>query len=256
MPLTPRRANAKRWRRPSSVGRAPRDRATSAFDACAHVLRDNRVSRRTGENRRDLDRAPRVPPTKTHRRTVTAVAAGPVLRPSRRLPEAAVAETARAIKRRDEHREHRCGDEKGEEPRLCHSCHLLSSLEPDILESLCRAAIEVRCKPVVAAPGREVAPCDPGGCAMARRPELLEAGLRRREGHFGLVDAALLEQRATEHELRASDLVDVILVSGGLEEAECVPCLLLSLVDAAGAKVNLRHRGHCLRDRKSTRLNS
>ena len=120
-------------------------------------------------------------------------------------------------------------------------------LEPDVLKCLCRGAEEVCCKPVVAAPSCEIATGDPRGGAMAGRAELVEAGLGSVERFLGLVGLVLLEQRATEHELRASDLVDVVLVAGRLEEAERVTRLLLGLVDVARAQVNLRERRDGLR---------
>src|SRR5438067_2098969 len=116
----------------------------------------------------------------------------------------------------------------------------LEDLEPDVLERLSRSAVEVCRKPVVAAPRREVASCDPGRCAMAGRTELLKARLRRDECRFGLVEVVLFEQRATEHELRIADLVEVVLVA--LEQPERVLGLLGSLVDVTGAQVDLRER--------------
>src|SRR5256885_14610710 len=114
-----------------------------------------------------------------------------------------------------------------------------SNLEPNILESLSRGAVEVCCKPVVAAPRSQVATCDPRGRAVAGGAELAEAGLGRGERALRLVEATLLEQGASEHELRAPDLVEVVLVAGGLEQLERVPRLLLCLLDVAGAQVNL-----------------
>src|SRR3954447_2144836 len=118
-------------------------------------------------------------------------------------------------------------------------------LEPDVLECLCRGAVEVCCKPVVATPRREVAACDPGRCAMARGAELIEARLGGDKCRFGLVELALLEERTPEHELCVSDLVEVILVT--LEQLERVLRLLGRLLDVAGAQVDLRERRHCLR---------
>src|SRR3954454_9049884 len=138
-------------------------------------------------------------------------------------------------------------------PSINRSCAFLTKftssprLEPDVLECLSRGAEEVCCKPVVAAPGGEIAAGNPRGCAMAGRAELVEAGLGRVARRLRLVDPVLLEERATEHELRAADFVDVVLVAGCLEELERVPRLLLGLLDAAGAEVDLRERRDCLR---------
>jgi hypothetical protein len=89
-----------------------------------------------------------------------------------------------------------------------------SNLEPNILESLSRGAVEVCCKPVVAAPGSQVATCDPRRRAMAGRAELAEAGLGCGERILGLVEPALLEQGTSQYELSAPDLVEVVLVAG------------------------------------------
>src|SRR2546430_9013573 len=70
----------------------------------------------------------------------------------------------------------------------------------------------------------------------------------RGERVLGLVEPVLFEQGAPEHELRAPDLVQIVLVAGRLEQLEGMPRLLLRLVDIARAQVDL--------DRKSTRLNS
>ena len=105
--------------------------------------------------------------------------------------------------------------------------HLPPPLEPNILERLCRGAVEVCCKPVVAAPGGEIAARDPCGSAMAGRAELAEAGLGGGERRLGLVEPVLLEQRAAEHELRAADLVEVVLAA--VEQPERMPRLLLGL---------------------------
>src|SRR5436190_3402361 len=138
---------------------------------------------------------------------------------------------------------------RSEKSRTLVTSHLLSdrSLEPDVLKCLSRSAVEVSCKPVVAATGGEVAPRDPRGGAMSGRAELREAGLGCREGRLGLVEAVLLEQRPPEDELRAADLVEVVLVSGGLEEAQRVPRLLFGLLDVAGSEMDLGQRGHRLR---------
>jgi len=52
-------------------------------------------------------------------------------------------------------------------------------LEPDVLKCLCRGAEEVCCKPVVAAPGCEIATGDPRCGAMAGRGELNVGQLMR-----------------------------------------------------------------------------
>ena len=56
----------------------------------------------------------------------------------------------------------------------------------------------------------------------------------------GLVEPALLEQRAAEHELRVADLVDHVLAVG--EQLERLARLLLGELRLAGAQVHLRER--------------
>src|SRR5919197_3990960 len=121
------------------------------------------------------------------------------------------------------------------------------SLEPDVLKCLRRSAVEVCCKPVVAAPRGQIAARDPRGRTVAGRAELRETGLGRGERGVGLVEPVLLEQGTPEHELRAPDLVEVVLVAGGLEEAQRVPRLLFGLLDVASAKMDLGEGGHRLR---------
>src|SRR5690349_15246240 len=87
-------------------------------------------------------------------------------------------------------------------------------LEADVLKSFRSRAIELGCPFVLSAPGREVAARDPRGSAVASRPELGEASLRRGKRGVGLVEAVLLEQRAAKYELRAAHLVDVIHAAG------------------------------------------
>src|SRR3979490_3420828 len=113
-------------------------------------------------------------------------------------------------------------------------------LEPAALKGLSRGPEEVCCKPVVAAPSCEIATGDPRGGAMPGRTELVEARLGSVERFLGLIGLVLLEQRATKYELRASDLVDVVLVAGRLEEPKRMARLLLGLVAVAHAAMNLR----------------
>ena len=57
---------------------------------------------------------------------------------------------------------------------------------------------------------------------------------------LGLVEPALLEQRAAEHELRVADLVEHVVAAA--ENLERVPRLLLGRAVVAGAQVHLRER--------------
>src|SRR2546421_11136612 len=91
-------------------------------------------------------------------------------------------------------------------------CHLLPSrLEADVLQSFGGVAVEPRGRPVVAAPGGEIAPSHPRGGAEAGVPELLEALLGEDELLLRLVEPILLEQRTPQHEPAAADLVEKVL---------------------------------------------
>src|SRR5207244_1623737 len=192
--------------------------ATSALGASAHAHRSDLVDRRGNVQIPQEARALTIdpPPRRAARRRT------PVLRPTRRLPVAAVVEAPRLEGQTEIGREARGENEKGEKPRLGHVTPPSRPLEPDILECLRRAAVEVRCKPVVATARRKIATGDPCSCAMAGRAELREIGLRRAERLVRLVEAILLEQGPPEHKLRVADLVEVVLVARGLEETERV----------------------------------
>src|SRR3954470_14344201 len=88
--------------------------------------------------------------------------------------------------------------------RALFMCVVTSSLnlEPDILQGLCSAAVQVRCQSVVAAPGRQIAAGDPSRRAMARRAQLVEARLGRGERSLRAVELILLEQCAPQYEVR------------------------------------------------------
>ena len=60
------------------------------------------------------------------------------------------------------------------------------------------------------------------------------------EGDLGLVEAALLEQRAAEDEPGVADLVEHVVALA--DDLERVARLLLGLLDVAGAEVHLRER--------------
>src|SRR5581483_7663316 len=93
---------------------------------------------------------------------------------------------------------------------------------------------------MVAAPGREVAPSDPRCSPVASRTELGEAPVGFAEHRLRLVEPPLLEQRASEHELGVADLVEI--VDATVEQLERVTRLLLSLVEVAGAEMDLGER--------------
>src|SRR5215210_6587416 len=113
-------------------------------------------------------------------------------------------------------------------------------LEPEVLERLCGAPIELRGHLVLTAPRRQVALCDPRRRAVADGGKLVEAPLGGVEGLFGLFEPILLEKRATEHELGIADLVDH--VDAIAEELQGLARLLFGALDLARPQVNLRER--------------
>src|SRR5690348_2457045 len=130
------------------------------------------------------------------------------------------------------------GTDYEDEPRLFH-IHLLS-LEPDVLECFRRPAIELGCSRVLATLGGKVATSHPGCGLMADGLELLGAGIRRGEVFLGLVQAPLVHQRPTQHELRRSDVIEEVLAV--LHEGERVTCLLLSRARLARHQVHVGER--------------
>src|SRR5215210_7511345 len=113
-------------------------------------------------------------------------------------------------------------------------------LEAEVLERLSSAPVQMGGVPVAAAPGREVAEGDPRRSTVAHGRELLERRVGSPELLFGLVEPALLEQRAAEDELRVADLVEE--VDATVEQRERMARLLLGLIDVPRAQVNLGER--------------
>src|SRR6185437_14848080 len=89
------------------------------------------------------------PPRTAARRSATGLA----LRPTRRLPEAAVAQTARAEQAEPPSVGRDDGEHHQQEEHACLRHVDTSFLEPEILECLGRGAVEVCCKRLIAAPG-------------------------------------------------------------------------------------------------------
>src|SRR5688572_28262148 len=87
----------------------------------------------------------------------------------------------------------------------------------------------------------EVAQRDPRRGPVAGRAQLLEAAIGGLEPLVGLVEPVLLEKRATEDELRVSELVQVIVPF--VQKPQGVPRLLLGQSGIPRAKVHLRERG-------------
>src|SRR5258705_13536904 len=120
-------------------------------------------------------------------------------------------------------------------------------LEADVLQGVGGLAVEPGGRPIVPASCRKIPLGDPRRRAMAPRRELVVCALTRREGHFGLVEAILLEQRAAQNELGVADLTD--FVDPVTEKPERIACLLLCERDVTGSEVDLGdavHRVRCL----------
>ena len=213
--------------RDAAAARDPPDgqRAASSLEACAHAQRDHRVGRggNAGCRRRE-------PESRGTSAAAATRAARPAARSARyrscRLPETAVVHAAGRARAPADARSSAAAPLRAESVKsraLLIGPPPFARLEPNVLERLGRGAVEVCCKPVVAAPGREIATRDPGGGAMAGRAELAEARLGGGERRLGLVEAILLEQRASEHELRAADLVEVVLAGRRAAAARDAP---------------------------------
>src|SRR5579884_4514243 len=117
--------------------------------------------------------------------------------------------------------------------------------EPEVLQRVDRAPVEVERSRVVARAPVRVALRRPRRGDVARRAEALEQPLCRRELAHRLVDASLLEQRAPEHEVRVAALVDVVVAV--VEDRQRVPRLLLGELRRAAAQVHLCKRRDRLR---------
>ena len=68
------------------------------------------------------------------------------------------------------------------------------SIEPEVLQRICGAPVEVRSFADVSGTGREVAEGDPRSSAVTDRRELLERRVRGLELLRGIVEPTLLEQ--------------------------------------------------------------
>ena len=116
---------------------------------------------------------------------------------------------------------------------LRHRFHLLSELEANVLQGLGSVPKEARSRRIVAAPHGEIPLRYPGGGPVTGRRELVECLLRGPEFDLGLVEAVLLEHRASEDELSVADLIEEI--DPIAEELERVPRLFLGALDVAGS---------------------
>ena len=75
---------------------------------------------------------------------------------------------------------------------------------------------------------------------MTDRRASLEIGLGRGDELSALAQPVLLEQRASEHQLRGADLGDVIFAIG--EEIERLACLCFGTLELADVEVDLGER--------------
>src|ERR1051326_5791737 len=117
-----------------------------------------------------------------------------------------------------------------------------SALEPEVLERFRSMAVQPGRFGIVAATGRKIPLGDPDGSTVARGLELLERALRFGELRFSLGEAALLEKRAAEHELRVADLVDPVLTVS--QKRQRMTRLLLGRRDLTETQLHLSERRH------------
>ena len=101
--------------------------------------------------------------------------------------------------------------EKNEKLNLTcrHAIHLLS-LEPEVLERLGGAPVQMRRVEVLAPPHGQIALSDPRCRTVARGRKLFEAALRLLEHCVCLVEPLLVEEGAAEDELGVADLIEVV----------------------------------------------
>src|SRR5205085_441310 len=103
-----------------------------------------------------------------------------------------------------------------------------------------RLPVEERGLAILATTGGEIALRDPHGRAMGDRRKLLEALVGEREPPLGLLEAVLLDERASEDELGAPDRVDE--VDAAVEDAKRLVGGLLGERGIAGVQVDVRER--------------
>src|SRR4051795_5444756 len=102
------------------------------------------------------------------------------------------------------------GAKQNDESRLFHVTSFVH-LEADVLECLRRLAVELGRGSVLAALGREVAASHPGSRPVADGLELFGACIGRAEKLLRLIQAPLLHQRTTQHELSRRDVVQEVV---------------------------------------------
>src|SRR3954464_4645662 len=136
-----------------------------------------------------------------------------------------------------------CGEQRERDYRIppkqnrelgCHSEVHLLPLEPEVLERLGCAAVQNRRTTLVSPPRRQVSLGDPRGSTMRRRGQLRERVLGIGERRLGLVEPALFEQGATEHEPGIADLVEHVLALA--DDLERMACLLLRTLHVTGTQ--------------------
>ena len=119
------------------------------------------------------------------------------------------------------------------------------SSEADVLERLCGVPIQARCLTIVSPTTREVTARDPRPRPVPHGRHLLEHGVRSLETLLGLVEAAPLEQRPAEHEVRLADLVREVLAP--LEQRERLARVLVGGVVVGEVQVHRREAAERLR---------
>src|SRR6266511_747805 len=109
-----------------------------------------------------------------------------------------------------------------------------SALETEVLEGLGRPAVEPQRLVLISAADAQLGLGGPRRSTMARRGKLVEDRFARGDRVLGLVESALLEQSASEHELHVPLLVEE--VDSPFEQ---LPRLLLRALGLAGAQMDL-----------------
>ena len=158
-----------------------------------------------------------------------------------RLPAALVEPAVREHDGLQEIREHESQQEKSDQPRL-HLFTPFAQLEVEVLQRLCRHAVEARCDLIFAPPRRQIPLSDPRRSSVARRRQLVEAGFSGYEHVACFIQAPLLHQSPAKHQLCVSDLAEH--VNAISEKFQGLTCLIFRERKLTRSKVHLSERRH------------